>query len=188
MPTKKELANQFNLSLNTVRKTLEACGLDTAKSEYTDDEIRDRFELARKMLSEEQKGYAEVAAHFGVTVTEDESKDDREYKIPEVNINAPDPIHGAIRENVRNYVQEVTDEAVQDVVAQLPQMIYESAQKVVKSGAIDDVFKQMMERRRAASKDYSFGSRVIDVPAGGLPFVDDDDDEEDSDDQRQWQP
>jgi hypothetical protein len=89
---------------------------------------------------------------------------------------------------VQGYVQEVTDEAMQDVVAHLPQMIYESAQKVVKSGAIDDVFQKMLEQRRAFSRDFPHDGTTIDVPAGGLPFVVDDDDEEGEGEERQWEP
>lgn len=175
MITKKDLATQYNISLNTVRETLKSCGLDTSRSEYTEEEISDRFEVARKMLNDEQKSYAEVAAHFGVKVVSETSKAEQEVNHIEIDIDEPDPLHSAIRENVRNYVQEVTDEAVQDVVAELPQMIFESAKKVVKSGAIDEVFQKMSQQRRASSQDYSFGRRVIDVPAGGLPFVDDED-------------
>jgi hypothetical protein len=67
-------------------------------------------------------------------------------------------------------------------------MIYESAQKVVKSGAIDDVFQKMLEHRRAFSRDFPHDGTTIDVPAGGLPFVVDDDDEEGEGEERQWEP
>jgi hypothetical protein len=190
MITNKEIANRFNISLNTVRKTLEACGLDTSKAEYTEEEIRDRFEVARKMLTEEQKNYAEVAAHFGVAMSDDSNApQEREQRVKyQADVHAADPLQAAIRNNVQSYVQEVTDEAMQDVVAHLPQMIYESAQKVVKSGAIDDVFQKMLEHRRAFSRDFPHDGTTIDVPAGGLPFVVDDDDEEGEGEERQWEP
>lgn len=191
MITKKELANRFNISLNTVRKTLEACGLDTSKAEYTEEEIRDRFEVARTMLTEEQKNYAEVAAHFGVAMSDDSNApQEREKQVKyQADVHAADPLQAAIRNNVQGYVQEVTDEAMQDVVAHLPQMIYESAQKVVKSGAIDDAFQKMLENRRAFSRDFPHDGTTIDVPVGGLPFVvDDDDDDEGEGEERQWEP
>jgi MoxR-like ATPase len=186
MITKKELASRFSLSLNTVRKTLEACGLDTSKAEYTEEEVIERFEVARKMLEQEQKSYAEVAAQFGVTLSDDLQaiKSEPAVKYPKRDVHVADPLQSAIRENVEGYVQEVTDEALADVVAQLPQMIYESAQKLVKSGAIDDVFQKMLEQRRAFSRDLPSDGRIIDVPLSGLPFVDEDDDE----DERQWEP
>ena len=181
MKTKKDLANQFGISLNTVRETLKACGLDTSKSEYTEEEISNRFEVARTMLTEEQKNYAEVATHFGVATSDDSNapqgrKTEVKYQ---VDVHLADPLQAAIRENVQGYVQEVTDEAMQDVVAHLPRMIYESAQKVVKSGAIDEAFQKMLEQRRVFSRDFPPDSTIIDVPIGGLPFVDDGDDDED---------
>jgi hypothetical protein len=178
MTTKKDLAKKFEITLNTVRKTLEACGLDTSKSDYSEEEIRDCFEVARTMVTEEKKGYAEVAAHFGVTMTGDETStpgNEPEVQYEEVSSQAFDPLRATIRAKVQSYVQEVTDQAMQDMVAQLPQMIFESAQKVVRSGAIDAAFEGMLEKRRALSHDFSNQEHTIDVPAGGLPFVDDDD-------------
>jgi hypothetical protein len=181
MATKKDLANRFNITLNTVRKTLEACGLDTSKSEYTEEEISNRFEVARTMLTEEQKNYAEVATHFGVAMSDNSNapqgrKTEVKYQ---TEVYVADPLQAAILENVQGYVQEVTDEAMQDVIAHLPQMIYESAQKVVRNGAIDEAFQKMLEQRRAFLRDFTPDSTIIDVPIGGLPFVDGGDDDED---------
>ncbi|MBE9082854.1 hypothetical protein IQ278_12090 [Tolypothrix sp. LEGE 11397] len=88
-----------------------------------------------------------------------------------------DPLQAAIYSNVQTYVQEMTDQAVEDVVAELPQMIFESVRKVVRSGAVDAVFRTMLEQRRAFSRDFSDEGTTIDVSAGGLPFADDSDDE-----------
>ena len=93
-----------------------------------------------------------------------------------------DPLSAAIRDNVEGYVQEVTDEAVEDVIAHLPQMIYQSAQRVVKSGAVDNVFQKMMEQRRSYRNQYAASGEVINISAG-LPFAEEDDD----DTERQWE-
>jgi flagellar biosynthesis/type III secretory pathway protein FliH len=180
MITKKQIAEQFNITINTVRKTLEACGLDTSQSEYSEDDIREKFEVARTMLTEEQKNYAEVAAHFGVAMGDEVGtpESNQEFKYASV-ASAPtaDPLQAAIHSNVQTYVQEITDHAVEDVVAELPQMIFESVRKVVRSGAVDAVFQTMLEQRRAFSRDFSDEGTTIDVSAGGLPFADDSDDE-----------
>jgi hypothetical protein len=187
MITKKDLQERFGISLNTVRKTLEACGLDTSKSEYTEEEIRDRFEVARTMLTDEQKNYAEVAAHFGASIgSEAEPTPRRPVAQAEKEHIKRDPLQQAIRENVEGYVQEVTDEAMEEVIAHLPQMIYNSAQKLVKTGAVDEVFQNMMAQRRAFAREFSHDGTTIDVPVGGLPFVDDD--EEGDNGERQWEP
>ncbi|MCG6137087.1 MAG: hypothetical protein MET45_21050 [Nostoc sp. LLA-1] len=179
MITKKQIAEQFKITINTVRKTLEACGLDTSQSEYSEEDIRKKFEVARTMLTEEQKNYVDVAAHFGVAMGEEVGtpENNQEFKYATV-ANAPtaDPLQAAIHSNVQTYVQEITDQAVEDVVAELPQMIFESVRKAVRSGAVDAVFRNMLEQRRAFPRDFSDEETTIDVvSAGGLPFVDDGD-------------
>ncbi|MEM9400551.1 MAG: hypothetical protein AAF984_10105, partial [Verrucomicrobiota bacterium] len=57
--SKKQLAQQFGLSLLTVRKTLEAAGASTAKQRYSELEVQ-RFQLARKMI-EQGWEYRQVA-------------------------------------------------------------------------------------------------------------------------------
>jgi hypothetical protein len=62
MISKKELEKRYDISFNTVRKTLEVCGLDTSRAEYTEEEINDMFDVARRMLTEDKKSYQEVYA------------------------------------------------------------------------------------------------------------------------------
>ncbi|MEM9569157.1 MAG: hypothetical protein AAF974_12715 [Cyanobacteria bacterium P01_E01_bin.34] len=49
--SKKQLAQQFGLSLLTVRRTLEAAGISTAKQRYSELEVQ-RFQLARKLIGQ----------------------------------------------------------------------------------------------------------------------------------------
>ena len=181
MKTKKDLANQFGISLNTVRETLKACGLDTSKAEYTEEEVSNSFAVARTMLKEEQKSYSEVAETFGV-VMNDELSLPSSSESPSSDPKAVDPLQAAIQTNVQAYVQDVTDQAMEDVIANLPQMIYESAQKLVKSGAIDNAFRKMLENRRTyPARDIRNEGTTIDITATaapGLPFISDDDEEE----------
>ncbi len=178
MITKKELVHRYSITLSTVRKTLEACGLDTSRAEYTQEEIVEKFDPARTMLVDERKSYTEVAAHFG-TVFNDQSYDTE----PEIEngsqakarTTATDPLSEAVQKNVNEYVQEVTDEAVLDAINHLPEMIQTSIKKAVKSGAVDDVFQQLKERRRQFRDDGVYEVETIDVPLGGLPFDTDDD-------------
>lgn len=182
MITKKELEDRYQISLNTVRKTLEACGLNTSLEEYTEEDIQNRFEVARRMINEEQKSYKEVAAHFGV----EGGGDADEHLPPPPNgtgnghsgVIDDSPLEDAIRSNVETYIQEVTDDAVHEVIEHLPQMIYESARKAVQSGAIRDAFQRMLEQRRTFKANQSYGGATINVAAGGLPFVDDDDEDD----------
>lgn len=63
MISKKQLQEQYSLSHNTVTETLKACGLDTSKREYSEEEINQRFLAARAML-DEGKTYDDVKATF----------------------------------------------------------------------------------------------------------------------------
>ncbi len=57
--SKKQLAQQFGLSLLTVRRTLEAAGISTAKQRYPELEVQ-RFRLARRLIEQGWK-YRQVA-------------------------------------------------------------------------------------------------------------------------------
>lgn len=63
MYAKKDLEEKFNVSDNTVYKTLQVCGLDTKKHEYSSEEIDEYFAPARKMLDSGKK-YKEVKEYF----------------------------------------------------------------------------------------------------------------------------
>ena len=65
MPNKKDLEQQFGISDNTVYKTLKACGLDTSKEDYSEEEIQNNFQVAREM-SGSGKRYKDVEQHFGI--------------------------------------------------------------------------------------------------------------------------
>lgn len=67
--TKKELEQVFNLSANTVYKTLQICGLPTATQHYPVEEIRTRFVAARDMI-ERGLTYKQVREHFQPQTTQ----------------------------------------------------------------------------------------------------------------------
>ena len=183
MLSKKDLQERFGISLNTVRKTLEACGLDTARCEYTEEEINERFDVARQMLTEQQKSYAEVADHFGATLLNLEKMDIPDNNAPpergtpfSSSASLDDPLAARVEENVTQYVQDVVDQAMADAITHLPSIIYGAAQKLARSGAIDDAFQQMAARRRGVIHNTPRPYSV-----GGLPFVDSEEDTGDAD-------
>lgn len=69
MVTKKELERRYHLADTTVVKTLQACGLPTAKRRYTEAEVSERFDVARKLLVGGMT-YAEVREYFSMKVAE----------------------------------------------------------------------------------------------------------------------
>lgn len=69
MVTKKQLEQRYKLADTTVSKTLKACGLSTAKRQYTEEEITEQFDVARKLLSRGMT-YADVHEYFSMKVAE----------------------------------------------------------------------------------------------------------------------
>ncbi len=67
--TKKDLATLFELSANTIYKTLQCCGLPTAAQCYSMDNIKQSFVAARAMLETGQT-YQNVAIHFQPQATQ----------------------------------------------------------------------------------------------------------------------
>ncbi|VEP18663.1 conserved hypothetical protein [Hyella patelloides LEGE 07179] len=50
--SKKDLMELYDISYNTVKRTIAACGLDTSRVVYTEQEIVTRFKRARKLFRE----------------------------------------------------------------------------------------------------------------------------------------
>lgn len=62
---KAQICDRYQISLNTVRQTLKACGLDTGKKTYGTEDM-ETFEQARNLL-QSGRTYDQVAQHFGVS-------------------------------------------------------------------------------------------------------------------------
>lgn len=62
--TKKDLETLYDLSANTVYKTLQSCGLSTTIEQYDYDQIATYFHAAREMLTRGMN-HKDVAKHFG---------------------------------------------------------------------------------------------------------------------------
>lgn len=67
LTSKKELERRYQLADTTVYKTIQACGLSTAKRRYTESEISERFDIARKLLDHGYT-YAQVRQYFSMKV------------------------------------------------------------------------------------------------------------------------
>lgn len=71
MVSKRELEERYGLADTTVYRTLKACGLSTAKRHYTEAEIRERFEVARKLF----RGgltFSQVKEYFSMQVAKED--------------------------------------------------------------------------------------------------------------------
>lgn len=133
MLTKKDLEAQFELSDNTVYKTLKACGLDTARQEYTEEEINDLFKPARRMIDEGQT-LQQVTAWA--------KKKKREEGAEGVSSASHVDLNSAIRDEVEDYTRQTVKEAVKDMIDALPAMMMEALEEEARSGNIRAAFQK----------------------------------------------
>ena len=141
MPTKKELKDRFQITENTVNKTLRACGLDISSEEYSEEEIEKFFAPAREMISQGQK-YKDVEEHFGVTAsTNSDSNEQEDFVAPEsVAADATDHLSVATAETVARMVQR----GVKEVAPYIPTLVAATINEELRpSGSIRQAFDEM---------------------------------------------
>lgn len=78
--TISDLISSRNLSETDVKSTLEACGLSPEQGEYTDNDIRDKFDVVRKLFDDGQVSDYETAKELFATLTSVKSAKNRNSK------------------------------------------------------------------------------------------------------------
>lgn len=131
--TKKDLEERFGISHNTVRDTLRACGLDTGRRDYTEEEIESYFAVARKLL-DEGRSYEEVAATF------------RENCKAVSSTTGSEVVGSSLAEEVAREVEEggreVIRYAVRRMIERLPQLTQEVCDEFALRGDVREVYRQ----------------------------------------------
>lgn len=154
MVTKKDLAERYHISHNTVTDTLKACGLDTSKRSYTEEEITERFDVARKLF-DAGKTSKEIEAYFsmkdagkrgggvpgGASASQGGSS---ELKLKE-----------QIASEMGQAVQEMVNSAAKEVVSYIPTMAGIAFQSLVENGSVKEAFSEYQEK--VAALPPSFG-------------------------------
>lgn len=177
MATKKELEVLFNISDNTVYKTLQACGLDTAKTEYSILEIKEFFEPARKML-DSGKVYRDVELwarkkRSHVPETTAPSIDEGEARNNDFDFDE------VVRSEVSQIAEATISAAVRDVIPHLPAMLRRALEKEAQKGSIREAFKRSRGEfignvRQSFGEYYEEEKAKRELP--GMPSSGDDDD------------
>ena len=147
MPTKKDLEQQFGISDNTVYKTLKACGLDTSKEEYTEEEIENYFKLAREMLDAGKK-YKDVEQYFGLSDVEPEEAEQQHNQTSQGS--AADAVGMATAEMAVDMVQD----AVRQVAPHIPQLVAHTLAEEMRSSEMKASFNEMrseMKQQRSSN-------------------------------------
>lgn len=181
MKSKKQLGDEYGLNIKTVRRTLEACGLDLQKEAYSEEEIHEYFQVARTMI-DSGSTYSDVAAHFGV---EEPPESPTARAAPAVDIDArlAELLRKKQTEQVEGLFRAATESAVREVLPHVPQMFFDSVEKLIESGEFDAVFSSTKEllgtSHLYSGEDYK--GETVDL--GGLPSSTDSDEDE----ERQWE-
>ena len=155
---RSELAKKFNISANTVKSTLKACGLPV-RDEYTEDEV-ERFTKARSLF-EEGKTRKEVAAHFGVTVDEPVKKQD-----------VPTTSHGTeLLEALGKGGVEIGTAAAEvianELVPLMPYLVAKAFNERARNGAISKAFSEYTKSHILGHSGFS--GEVVEIDSHGLP-------------------
>jgi hypothetical protein len=140
--TKKELEGRFKLSATAVYETLKACGLDTSRREYTEEEIQARFIPARHML-EQNKKLTDVRNYFAVT---DEQASAGQF-LP-LDEATSDGSIGLVESEIIESVNEVVQKAVVAIVPLIPKMVFAALEEQARQGKIRQAFVRFREEYR----------------------------------------
>ncbi len=141
MPNKKDLEQRFGISDNTVYKTLKACGLDTAKEDYSDEEIENHFKVARDMISN-GKRYKDVEQHFGISNKAEEQPEQPQQSSP--SSSAADTVGVAAAELAVDMVQD----AVKKIAPHIPNLIAHTLAQEMRSPEMKTAFEDMRSEMR----------------------------------------
>jgi hypothetical protein len=171
---KKQLKELLEIgSINTVKATLRACGLDAQKESYSPEEIWNNFIPARQMI-EEGKKLKDVAAHFGVGEAEELENSDSVDEMPASEIDggfvvasstfAKDQIALGAAATTASMVQEGAAKGVKEVAKYIPDMISQTIlEEMQEGGAINQAFQEFNRQVRSNGGD---GSQNIDAYMG----------------------
>jgi len=165
MPTKKELEERFHLKVSTVYKTLKACGLDTSKLEYTDEEIEEYFVPARKLI-DEGKTFRDVSEWARTkrgeeTLPEEAPNEDSEP--------TGETFQSVVQEETIELVKDAVEEIVKDVIPQIPNMARAALRSQALKGNIRQAFRLEREKFRdeLRGSSYDYYRDVYDDNGGG---------------------
>ena len=148
MPTKKDLEQQFEISDNTVYKTLKSCGLDTSKEDYSSEEIENYFKVAREIL-DAGKRYKDVEQYFGLTDVDAEAEAEQQHNHTSQG-SAADAVGMATAEMAVDMVQD----AVKQITPHIPQLVAHTLAQEMQSSEM----KKAFEETRSQMKQQKSGS------------------------------
>lgn len=153
MLTKKDLELKFNLSANTVYKTLQCCSLDTSSKQYSDEEIEQYFVVARKML-DAGKTYSDVEEYFGTKNSSGarEVKQEEEFNAEGFAANQATDASDAVGIAVAETMADMVESSVKQVAPYIPALMMQTINQELNSGEIKQAFDNMRSQIKSNSK------------------------------------
>ncbi len=158
---KAELAKDFGCSPRTIHNIARACGLNTKKSHYTQEEV-DKYLRPARTLLKKGKTYKEVAKMFNArdtkknvtpyTRVENPKNGAKKAETPiEDIIDLPqtDDFLDANKKGIALYVQTVVQKHVSEVIPYLPLMTRAALEKEYGKGNVDDIYTDLREHYMA---------------------------------------
>ena len=158
MLTKKDLESKFNLSANTVYKTLQCCGLDTSSKQYSDEEIEQHFVTARKML-DAGKTYNDVEEYFGTKNSSGTSEvGQEEFNAEGFAANQATDASDAVGIAVAKTMADMVESSVKQVAPYIPALVMQTINQELNSGEIKQAFDDMRSQIKSSSNGNGNGS------------------------------
>lgn len=158
MLTKKDLESKFNLSANTVYKTLQCCGLDTSSKQYSDEEIDQHFVTARKML-DAGKTYNDVEEYFGTKNSSGAGEvGQEEFNVEGFAANQATDASDAVGIAVAQTMADMVESSVKQVAPYIPALVMQTINQELNSGEIKQAFDDMRSQIKSNSNGNGNGS------------------------------
>ena len=150
MPNKKDLEQQFGISDNTVYKTLKACGLDTSKEDYSDEEIEHHFQVARDLL-DNGKRYKDVEAHFGLNDSDETGDTEVNQEAQNHQSTTPTSAADVVGVAAAEMAVDLVQDAVKKISPHIPNLIAHTLAEEMRSLLMRTAFENLRSEVREKS-------------------------------------
>lgn len=139
--TKRQLEELFGLSKSGVHNRLRDCGLDSSKSEYTDEEINNHFTVACDMM---QQGASrrDVKEHFGVSENNQNHRqqDTNQNPMGSGTNNSSHVFTEGVKGISYKFFEQEVKQAVERILPYTPLIVHQEWQNLINSGAVTQAF------------------------------------------------
>ena len=176
--SKQQLADEKNISVDTVTKTLKAAGIDTSRSEYSQDEC-DRFYEARRLMEDENYTYKQVSDRFGVNTNNVAATNAANYAREAVR-GQLDNLSDLIIDETHQYVSEMIGGALEALPPMQFMISHEFKQRPQIAENIKAEFRLLSESFKANAESRRERQVYQDTTFDLLPEANDDDDRDDA--------